>query len=95
MLRNLFIVIQGKYLKSKIDTSLKSNQLIHKLNKIISEKAIVSSDVVIVYQLDEADGSIEKLSMPEGIPSNNNYLNNNLRECNQLFDSLLEIEEEL
>ncbi|MBL0702000.1 MAG: ATP-binding protein [Desulfosarcina sp.] len=91
----LSIAIQGEYLKSKIDTSLKSNQLIPKLNKIISEKALVSSSVVVVYQLDEADGSIEKLSMPEGIPSDNNYLNDNLRECNQLFDSLLEIEEEL
>ena len=91
----LSISIQGEYLKNKIDRSLKSNQLIPKLNKIISEKALVSSSVVVVYQLDEADGSIEKLSMPEGIPSDNNYLNDNLRECNQLFDSLLEIEEEL
>ena len=91
----LSIAIQGEYLKSKIYTSLKSNQLIPKLNNIISEKALVSSSVVVVYQLDEADGIIEKLPMPEGIPSDNNYLNDNLRECNQLFDSLLEIEEEL
>ncbi|RZB30368.1 MAG: hypothetical protein SRB1_02648 [Desulfobacteraceae bacterium Eth-SRB1] len=91
----LSIAIQGEYLKSQIDTSLRSNQLIPKLNKIISEKALVPSSVVVVYQLDEADGSIEKLSMPEGIPSDNNYLNYNLRECNQLFDSLLEIEEEI
>jgi len=91
----LSIAIQGEYLKSKIDTSLKSSQLIPKLNQIISEKAMVSSSVVVVYQLDETDGSIKKLSMPEGIPSDNNYLNDNLRACNQLFDSLLEIEEEL
>jgi len=91
----LSIAIQGEYLKGKIDTSLMSNQLIPKLNNIISEKSLVSSSVVVVYQLDEAYGIINKLSMPEGIPSDNNYLNDNLRECNQLFDSLIEIEEEL
>lgn len=91
----LSIAIQGEYLKRKIDTSLKANQLIPKLNEIVSEKALTPSDVVVVYQLNEVDGSIEKLSAPEGIPSDKNYLNNNLREGNQLFDSLLEIEEEL
>ena len=91
----LSIAIQGEYLKSKIDTSLRASQLIPKLNKIISEKALVSSDVVVVYQLNEADGSIEKLPAPEGIPSDKNYLNDNLRQGNQLFDSLLEIEEEI
>ncbi len=91
----LSIAIQGEYLKSRIDASLKANQLIPKLNNIISEKALVSSDAAVVYQLNEADGSITKLSAPEGIPSDKNYLNDNLREGNQLFDSLLEIEEEL
>lgn len=91
----LSIAIQGEYLKSKIEKSVKANQLISKLNKIISVKSLVSSDAVVVYQLDETDGSIKKLSTPEGIPADNNYLNNSLREGNQLFDSLLEIEEEL
>jgi hypothetical protein len=91
----LSIAILGEYLKRKIDASLKANQLIPKLNEIVSEKALVPSDVVVVYQLNEVDGSIEKLSAPYGIPSDKNYLNNNLREGNQLFDSLLELEEEL
>ena len=91
----LSIAIQGAYLKRKIDTSTKVNQLMPKLNKIISEKALVSSEVVVVYQLNEVDGSIEKLSTYEGIPADQNYLNNYLIEGNQLFDALLEIEEEL
>jgi len=91
----LSIAILGEYLKRKIDISLRANQFIPKLNKIVSEKALVPSDVVVVYQLNEVDGSIEKLSAPYGIPSDQNYLNNNLREGNQLFDSLLELEEEL
>jgi predicted ATPase len=91
----LSIAIFGEYLKRQIDTSKKANQLMPKLNEIVSEKALVPSDGVVVYQLNEVDGSIEKLSAPYGIPSDKNYLNNNLREGNQLFDSLLELEEEL
>ena len=48
-----------------------------------------------MYQLDEADGSIHKLKDIDGIPSDKNYLNKTLAESNMLFDSLLEIEQEL
>ena len=89
----LSIAIQGEYLKRKIDASSKADQLISKLNEIISDKSLISSDNVMVYQLNEEDGSINKLPTPEGIPSDRNYLNDNLREGNHLFDSLLEIEE--
>ena len=46
-------------------------------------------------QLDEKNGSITKLEMIEGIPSDKNYLNESLAEGNLLFDSLLEIEQDL
>jgi len=91
----LSIAIQGEYLKNKIEASPQVEKLISKLNKIISKKALVSTEIVVVYQFNETDGSIKELSTPEGIPSDKNYLNDNLREGNQLFDSLLEIEEEL
>lgn len=91
----LSIAIQGNYLKNKIDVSSKAEKLIPKLNSIISEKALVPSDAVVVYQYNETDGSIKKLPAAEGIPSDKNFLNDNLREGNLLFDSLLEIEEEL
>lgn len=90
----LSIAIQAEYLKAKIIKS-KKIKLIDNLNKIISEKSLISSENVIVYQLDEKDGSVKKLSTFEGIPSDKNYLNNILKEGNNLFDSLLEIEEEL
>jgi len=91
----LSIAIQGGYLKNKIDLSPKAEKLMTKLNKIISEKALVSSEAVVVYQFDETDGTIKQLPDYKGIPSDDNYLNDNLRESNHLFDSLLEIEEEL
>lgn len=91
----LSIAIQGQYLKNKIDASPKAEKLIPKLNKIVSVNSLISSETTIVYQFDETDGSIKELSSYEGIPSDNNYLNDNLREGNKLFDSLLEIEEDL
>lgn len=91
----LSVAIQGEYLKTKISFSNRSEELLERLNKIVPVKSVVSSSDVVIYQLDEKNGRIKKLPDFEGIPSDKNYLNSSLREGNQLFDSLLEIEEEL
>jgi predicted ATPase len=91
----LSISIQGKYLEKKIKKSTKEDELLSKLYNLIPEKAFVSSNNVVVYQLDEQDGSIKKLDTVDGIPSDENFLNDRLAEGNHLFDSLLEIEQEL
>jgi ABC-type lipoprotein export system ATPase subunit len=102
----LSIAIQGAYLLTKIEENptnatdsgvynLVDNSLKDRLNEIVSVISVVSSDDVVIYELDEADGTIRKLPNPEGIPSDKNYLNMSLRKGNELFDSLLEIEEEL
>lgn len=91
----LSIAIQGGCLNAKIDKSDKAKELHTELYGIIPENSLISSDDIIVYQLDEDNGMIEKLSTFEGIPSDNNYLNINLKEGNMLFDKLLEIEEKL
>jgi len=91
----LSIAIQGKYLEGEIKKSTKESELLPKLYKLVPEKTMVSADSVIVFQLNEEDGSIEKLASVDGIPSDKNYLNDILAEGNHLFDSLLEIEQEL
>jgi predicted ATPase len=91
----LSIAIQGRQLKDKISKSSKSQGLFEKLSKIIPDKSLVSPDEAIIYELNEKDGSMKKLPAPFGIPSDKNYLNNALKEGNLMFDSLLEIEEEL
>lgn len=65
------------------------------MERIISKKSLVSANEVVIYQLDEANGTIKKLPSPEGIPSHKNYLNESLRHGNEMFDNLLEIEQEL
>lgn len=103
----LSIAIQGDYLLQKIkkspenlnDTAVKYN-LEHKtledrLNDIVAVKSVVSSDDVVIYELDELKGIIKKLTTYEGIPSDKNYLNKSLADGNDMFGALLEIEEDL
>jgi hypothetical protein len=51
------------------------------------------ADDVAIYQCNERDGSISRLRSFEGIPSDQNLLNDWLRTGNELFDKLLELEE--
>ncbi len=90
----LSIAIQGAYLENKIKLS-KKDVLLPKLYDLIPKESLVSANNVVVYQLNEKDGCITKLETIEGIPSDKNYLNETLAESNLLFDSLLEIEQEL
>lgn len=95
----LSIAIQANYVEDRITTSTSAENvkkmLLEKLYATIPKEAQVTADDVAVYELDEEDGSIEKLETYEGIPSDNNYLNRILMEGNTIFDTLLEIEQEL
>ncbi len=89
------IAVQAEFLKRKINSNKNSVLLIDKMEKIISRKSLVSATEVVIYQLNEANGKIIKLPNHEGIPSDKNYLNESLRHGNEMFDNLLEIEQEL
>ncbi len=90
----LSIAIQGNYLKGKIGVDTEGVKYLDRLDKIVPLKSLVAASDVVVYQLDDA-GNIQKLPNYEGIPSDDNYLNASLAEGNQLFGSLIEIEQEL
>jgi predicted ATPase len=64
-------------------------------NEIVPMSSTVAASDLAIYELDEKKGTINALGKFEGIPSDKNYLNISLGEVNQLYDSLLEIEEEL
>lgn len=91
----LSIAIQADHLKYKIVETNNSEELTIKLERIIPRGSTVDSMDVVIYQFDENSGSIKLLPNLEGIPSDKNYLNESLRHGNQLFDELLEIEQEL
>lgn len=69
-------------------------ELLH-TNAIVPMSSTVDSNDLVIYELNEKDGSIRKLGDFEGIPSDKNYLNQSIRIGNIEFDKLLEIEEEL
>ena len=85
------IAIQAGQLLGKI----KSEELKNSLNSVVPIKSTLKGEDVVIYQLDEKDGSINILSTFEGIPSDYNFLNDSLSIGNKMFDRLLEIEQEL
>ncbi|MBN2779039.1 MAG: AAA family ATPase [Bacteroidales bacterium] len=64
-------------------------------NEIVPMSSTVVADDLAIYELNDKKGTIKALGKFEGIPSDKNYLNVSLGEVNRLYDSLLEIEEEL
>ena len=61
----LSIAIQGKYLESKIKKSSQRDKLLSNLYNLIPQESLISDDELVVYQLDEKDGSIIKLETIE------------------------------
>jgi len=87
----LSLAVKADDIKGKI----KTDELKNRLNNIVPLSSTINPNNLAIYELDEIKGSIKKLGNFEGIPSDKNFLNNLLSEGNHLFDSLLEIEEEI
>lgn len=88
----LSLAIQGKHLQQRI-IERGRQELLPKLYAIVPSQALLGADDVAIYQCSERDGSITRLPCFEGIPSDQNLLNDWLRTGNTLFDQLLELEE--
>ena len=86
----LSLAIKAHSLSRRTDDSA----LLARIAAVVPAEAWVSGDDVRVYEIDD-DGSIRKLRTCEGMPSDSNYLNARLGECNDLFDQLLAVEDEL
>lgn len=91
LLNYLTIAVKANALK----TEIKTDEHRKRLNEIVPLSSTVHAEDIVIYELDEKKGSVRRLGDYEGIPSDQNYLNKYLGLGNQLFDSLLEIEEEL
>lgn len=91
----LSLVVQASQVNEVINERKSSEKLEKRLNQIISNKALTSGKDIVIYQLSDSEGTIKELPTFEGIPSDSNFLNEILMKGNNLFDQLLEIEEEL
>lgn len=88
----LSLAIKAYTIKNKIKDA-DDNTLSVALNAIVPQESIISGDRVVIYEL-ERNGKINKLpTWGEGIPSDENFLNESLRDTNDLFNDLLELEE--
>ena len=90
----LTLAIKGYQVLQKIIDLPNSNLLKEQLENIVPQVSCVCDEDSIVYELTET-GEIIKLSTYEGLPTDENYLNSFLAETNNLFDDLLEIEEQI
>jgi predicted ATPase len=91
LLNFISLAVKADALKGKIE----KEELKTRLNDIVPLSSSVNPKELVIYELDETNGTIKKLGNFEGIPSDKNFLNKSLGNANILFDSLLEIEEEL
>lgn len=90
----LTLAVKGFLVEEKIKELGHEEELNSKLASIIPLSSVIKPDDLAIYELDD-NGGIIKLGDYNGVPSDNNYLNNNLSEGNNLFASILDIEDEL
>jgi hypothetical protein len=101
----LIITTHSPYLINYLTLAVKADSLIEKcsnykgeddfkaaLSKIVPFGSAIKATDLAIYELDDK-GNISKLENYNGIPSDDNYLNNEMGEGNELFGKLLDLEE--
>ena len=100
----LILTTHSPYLISYLTLSIKAGLLNEKiqtdslkfeLEKIISLNSVINSNDLSIYELDEKNGTIHFLETCNGLPSDENMLNEKLDEGNEIFAKLLEIQKQL
>ena len=93
----LIITTHSPYLVNYISVAVEAGNIQNEVNKeqirkIIPLSALVKSEDLAIYQLNEKEGSVELLDNYEGIPSDENFLNNEIGRTNELFADLLDLQ---
>lgn len=86
------IIVQAYLLKEKIIKHSESN-LLEELKDLIPLDSLTNVKDIAIYQME--GGNINNLPVSYNVFSDNNFLNNFLKEGNTVFDKLLELEEKL
>ena len=99
---NLIITTHSPYIIGYLALAIKAYELYgkaktddvrKKIARIVPKNSTINRSDVVIYELVEGDGTIRKLSDYKGIPSSENFLNNELAEQNEYFSQLLDIED--
>jgi len=89
LINYLTLAVEANKLKSKVNTEV----LRERLSEIVPLTSTINGDDLLIYQLNELDGTISLLNTYQGLPSDDNFLNQSLAETNDLFADLLDIED--
>ena len=92
----LIITTHSPYLVNYISVAVEAGNIQNKANKeqigkIIPISALVKSEDLAIYELDEKEGTVKLLGDYNGIPSDENMLNLLIDETNNLFADLLDL----
>jgi predicted ATPase len=104
----LVMTSHSPYLINVLSLAIQTHALLNKLSQghaneaifrdriqsIFEATAATAGSEVVVYQL-STEGEVKQLPAPHGVPTDENLLNLGLRKCNEAFDALFEIEDEL
>ncbi len=85
----LMLAIKAAELKEKANGNA---EIENRINEIVPLKSLIPLKDVVIYEVNN-DGTISELPQSYGLPSNENFLNNELGEANSLFSELMEIED--
>lgn len=93
----LIITTHSPYLVNYISVAVEAGNIRNEVNKeqigkIIPLSALVKSEDLAIYQLNEKEGSVELLDNYDGIPSDENFLNDEIGHTNELFADLLDLQ---
>lgn len=92
----LIITTHSPYLVNYISVAVEAGKLkqgvIAEKGGQLSEIVPINADDLAIYQLKEEDGTIKLLDSYEGIPSDENFLNNEIGRTNELFADLLDLQ---
>ena len=92
----LIITTHSPYLVNYVSVSVEAGKLkqgvIAEKGGQLSKIVPINADDLAIYQLKEEDGTIELLDSYEGIPSDENFLNDEIGRTNELFADLLDLQ---
>ena len=101
---SMIITTHSPYIIGNLTLAIKAAELYHKttdndvkqkIANIVPETSSINAADVIIYEFDDKTRTVSELEIQNGIPSDNDYLNNALGDTNDLFCDLLDLEEEI
>lgn len=97
----LIMTTHSPYLINYLTLAVKGQELYEsvaeearpKLFEIVPQHSMIKPNELAIYELEEQAGSITALDVYQGLPSDENQLNERLNEANELYAQMLEIQQ--